>query len=161
MADDDQIPQFDDLPEDRARQRAVPAGRMARFGTFGRLVGGVAGGMVAEGARRIASGEGISARDLILTPGNVHRLTDRLSHLRGAAMKMGQMISLDAGDFLPDELSKILATLRDQANFMPTKQLDQVLRAEWGAGLAQAVPLVQSAAHRRCQHRSGAQGADP
>ncbi|MFN4018993.1 MAG: ABC1 kinase family protein [Erythrobacter sp.] len=105
---------------------------MARFGTFGKLVGGVAGGMVAEGARRLASGENISARDLILTPGNVQRLTDRLSHLRGAAMKMGQMISLDAGDFLPPELSKILATLRDQANFMPTRQLDQVLKSEWG-----------------------------
>ena len=131
MANDD-IPDFHDLPEDRTRQRAVPAGRVARFGTFGRLVGGVAGGMVAEGARRLASGEGITARDLILTPGNVQRLTDRLSHLRGAAMKMGQMISLDAGDFLPDELSRILATLRDQANFMPTRQLDQVLRNEWG-----------------------------
>ncbi|WP_425429631.1 ABC1 kinase family protein [Erythrobacter tepidarius] len=105
---------------------------MARFGTFGKLVGGVAGGMVAEGARRLASGENISARDLILTPGNVQRLTNRLSHLRGAAMKMGQMISLDAGDFLPPELSKILATLRDQAHFMPTRQLDQVLRSEWG-----------------------------
>lgn len=137
MSDDDQDPgsfgpDFADRPEDRARQRAVPAGRVARIGTFGRLVGGVAGGMVAEGARRLASGEGITARDLILTPGNVQRLTDRLSHLRGAAMKMGQMISLDAGDFLPPELSRILATLRDQANFMPTKQLDQVLKSEWG-----------------------------
>jgi predicted unusual protein kinase regulating ubiquinone biosynthesis (AarF/ABC1/UbiB family) len=129
---DDQIPDFDKLPDDKHRQRAVPAGRIARLGTFGKLVGGVAGGMVAEGARRLASGEGINARDLILTPGNVQRMTDRLSHLRGAAMKMGQMISLDAGDFLPEELSKILATLRDQANFMPTRQLDAVLKAEWG-----------------------------
>ena len=129
---DDPIPDFDKLPDEKGRQRAVPAGRIARLGTFGRLVGGVAGGMVAEGARRLASGEGINARDLILTPGNVQRLTDRLSHLRGAAMKMGQMISLDAGDFLPEELSKILATLRDQANFMPTRQLDQVLKSEWG-----------------------------
>lgn len=125
-------PDFNRQNDDRSRQRAVPAGRIARFGTFGRLVGGVAGGMLAEGTRRLASGDSISARDLILTPGNVQRLTDRLSHLRGAAMKMGQMISLDAGDFLPDELSKILATLRDQANFMPTRQLDQVLKAEWG-----------------------------
>lgn len=132
MSEDDQTPEFADRPEDRSRQRAVPAGRIARFGTFGRLVGGVAGGMVAEGARRLASGEGLNPRDLILTPGNVQRMTDRLSHLRGAAMKMGQMISLDAGDFLPEELSKILATLRDQANFMPTKQLDQVLKTEWG-----------------------------
>ena len=123
---------FDPRPADRSRQRAVPSGRIARLGTFGRLVGGVAGGMAAEGARRLSSGERISPRELMLTPGNVQRLTDRLSHLRGAAMKMGQMISLDAGDLLPDELSKILATLRDQANFMPTRQLDQVLRAEWG-----------------------------
>jgi len=89
--------------------------------------------MIAEGARRLASGEGINARDLILTPGNAKRMTERLAHLRGAAMKMGQMISLDAGDFLPPELANILATLRDQANFMPTRQLDQVLKDEWGA----------------------------
>jgi len=129
-------PNFGDTPADRAhdkaREKAVPSGRMARFGTFGRLVGGVAGGMAAEGARRLTSGQSISARDLILTPGNVQRMTDRLAHLRGAAMKMGQMISLDSGDFLPPELAKILASLRDQANFMPTKQLDQVLKAEWG-----------------------------
>lgn len=117
---------------ERSRERAVPSSRIARFGSFGRLVGGVAGGMAAEGARRLASGEGISARELILTPGNVTRMTDRLSHMRGAAMKMGQMISMDAGDFLPEELSSILARLRDQANFMPTKQLDTVLKKEWG-----------------------------
>ena len=99
---------------------------------MGRLVGGVAGGMAAEGVRRLASGEGLNRKDLILTPGNVTRMTDRLSHMRGAAMKMGQMISLDAGDLLPKELSDILARLRDQANFMPTRQLDTVLRQEWG-----------------------------
>ena len=135
MDDHDPDSDFSNTPrsrEDRAREKAVPAGRMARVGTFGRLVGGVAGGMVAEGARRLSSGERISTRDLVLTPGNVKRMTDKLSHLRGAAMKMGQMISLDAGDYLPEELSAILARLRDQANFMPTKQLDTVLRKEWG-----------------------------
>ncbi len=129
---EDSPPNFDDARADRSREKAVPSGRVARIGTFGRLVTGVAGGMAAEGARRLTSGERISPRDLILTPGNVQRMTDRLSHLRGAAMKMGQMISMDAGDFLPPELAKILATLRDQANFMPTKQLDTVLKQEWG-----------------------------
>ncbi|MEE4154338.1 MAG: AarF/ABC1/UbiB kinase family protein [Erythrobacter sp.] len=124
---------FDDFPRsDKSRERAVPSGRIARFSTFGRLVGGVATGMAAEGARRLTSGERISTRDLILTPGNVKRLTNKLSHLRGAAMKMGQMISLDSGDFLPPELLEIISTLRDQANYMPTRQLDQVLKAEWG-----------------------------
>ena len=117
---------------DRSRERSVPSGRASRFASFGRLASGVAGGMMAEGARRLSRGEGISARELILTPGNARRMADRLSHLRGAAMKMGQMISLDAGDYLPRELSDILATLRDQANFMPARQLDKVLKEEWG-----------------------------
>ncbi len=114
------------------RTRAVPRGRLARLGTFGRLAGGVAGGMMAEGARRLAQGERPRLSDLILTPGNAARLADRLAHLRGAAMKLGQMISMDAGDVLPPELSTILARLRDQAQRMPPAQLDRVLKQEWG-----------------------------
>jgi predicted unusual protein kinase regulating ubiquinone biosynthesis (AarF/ABC1/UbiB family) len=69
---------------------------------------------------------------MLLTPGNAVRVADRLSHLRGAAMKLGQMISLDSGDLLPAELSDILARLRDRAHHMPPPQLQRVLAAEWG-----------------------------
>lgn len=89
--------------------------------------------MAAEGVRRLAAGERPRLGDLLLTPGNAKRIADRLSHLRGAALKLGQMISMDAGDLLPPELSNILATVRDQAYRMPPKQLDAVLRREWGA----------------------------
>ena len=121
----------DDL-SGREHGRSVPSGRLARLGTFGRLAGGVAGGMLAEGARRLAAGERPRLGDLVLTPANAARVADRLSHLRGAAMKLGQMISMDAGDMLPAELSTILARLRNQAYRMPPQQLDGVLRAEWG-----------------------------
>jgi predicted unusual protein kinase regulating ubiquinone biosynthesis (AarF/ABC1/UbiB family) len=114
------------------RGRAVPSGRLARFGAFGRLAGGVAGSVMAEGARRLASGERPRMRDLLLTPANVARVTDRLSHLRGAAMKLGQMISMDAGDVLPPQLSDIMARLRERAYRMPPSQLRDVLNAEWG-----------------------------
>ncbi len=112
--------------------RAVPSGRFARLGAFGRLAGGVAGGVLSEGARRVASGERPRLGDLLLTPGNVTRVADQLSHLRGAAMKLGQMISMDAGDFLPPELSDIMARLRQGAHRMPPDQLNRVLAAEWG-----------------------------
>jgi len=114
------------------RARAVPSGRLSRFGHFGRLAGGVAGGMIAEGARRIADGERPRVRDMLLTPGNVGRIADRLSHLRGAAMKLGQMISMDAGDMLPPELAEIMARLRQNAHRMPPQQLQQVLALHWG-----------------------------
>lgn len=119
---------------DRPRAASVPARRLSRLGHFGRLAGGVAGGVVAEAARRLAEGERPRLRDLLLTPGNVGRLTDRLSHLRGAAMKLGQMISLDAGDLLPRELTEVMARLRERAHHMPPAQLERVLNREWGAG---------------------------
>lgn len=119
---------------DDGRGRAVPSGRLARFGLFGKMAGGVAGGMLAEGARRLASGQRPRMGDLLLTPANAARVAEQLSHLRGAAMKLGQMISMDAGDILPPDLTSILARLRDNAHHMPPQQLDKVLIGEWGAG---------------------------
>ena len=123
---------MDDENNPKRRHRAIPSSRAARLGAFGRLAGGVASGMLGEGARRLARGERPRMRDLVLTPGNVGRLADRLSHLRGAAMKLGQMISMDAGDLLPPELAAILAQLRSQAHRMPPEQLRRVLDSEWG-----------------------------
>ena len=114
------------------RGRSVPSGRLSRLGAFGRIAGGVAGGVVAEGARRLAGGERPQMSDLLLTPGNAVRVAEQLSQLRGAAMKLGQMISMDAGDMLPPEWTAILARLRDNAYHMPPAQLDRVLAAEWG-----------------------------
>ncbi len=117
----------------RAKGRAIPSGRLSRLGQFGRLASGVAGGMLAEGARRLADGERPRMRDMLLTPGNVGRVADRLSNLRGAAMKLGQMISMDSGEMLPPELADIMARLRDRAHHMPPAQLQRVLAAEWGS----------------------------
>lgn len=115
------------------RYRKVPSARLSRLASFGQLAGGVAGGMLAEGVRRLASGERPKLSDLLLTPANAMRVTDQLSRLRGAAMKLGQMISMDAGDILPAELTAILSRLRDTAHFMPQAQLNRVLSGEWGA----------------------------
>ncbi|MCE2842064.1 MAG: AarF/ABC1/UbiB kinase family protein [Novosphingobium sp.] len=114
------------------RYRKVPSARLSRLASFGQLAGGIAGGMLAEGARRLAAGERPQLSDMLLTPGNALRVTEQLSRLRGAAMKLGQMISLDAGDLLPAELTAILARLRDSAHYMPPSQLNQVLIGEWG-----------------------------
>ncbi len=119
--------------DDKIRSRSVPHGRLSRLGQFGRLAGSIAGGMVAEGARRLADGERPQLRDMLLTPANVGKIADRLSHLRGAAMKLGQIVSMDAGDMLPAELTQILSRLRDNAHHMPPAQLEKVLTREWGA----------------------------
>jgi predicted unusual protein kinase regulating ubiquinone biosynthesis (AarF/ABC1/UbiB family) len=113
---------------------AVPGGRAARLLRFGSLVSGIAGGMMIDGVRQLASGQRPRLSDLILTPANAVRLTDQLSRLRGAAMKLGQLLSLDAGELLPPELAAILAQLRAEARPMPARQLDKALVAAWGPG---------------------------
>lgn len=141
-----------------SRYRKVPGSRLSRLAGFGQLAGGLAGGMLAEGARRLARGERPHLSDLLLTPANALRLTDQLSRLRGAAMKLGQMISLDAGDMLPDELSTILSRLRDEAHRMPPAQLDRVLSAQWGSGwrahFASFEPRAMAAASIGQVHRA-------
>lgn len=122
--------------DDRVGRRAsaVPTGRGARLLRMGGIVAGIAGGVVAGGVRQIAGGRVPDFPDLLLTPANAVRLTEGLSHMRGAALKMGQMLSMDSGIVLPAEMTSILAALRNDARHMPPKQLQSALDAEWGAG---------------------------
>ena len=122
------------LPQDNDRSAAVPIGRLTRLLRFGGIATGIAGGVAAGGLRAMAQGQRPDMAQLLLTPGNMLRLTEGLSHLRGAALKLGQMLSMDSGVMLPPELTSILARLRQDARHMPPKQLQSVLNAEWGPG---------------------------
>ncbi len=112
----------------------VPAGRLARLARMGGLAGGIAGRAAVAGARALASGKRPDAAALLLTPANVAKFTGELARLRGAAMKMGQLMSMDGGALLPPELSEAMARLRAEARPMPPAQLKKQLDAEWGPG---------------------------
>jgi predicted unusual protein kinase regulating ubiquinone biosynthesis (AarF/ABC1/UbiB family) len=101
---------------------SIPKGRLSRLGKLSSLAGRVAGNMLAEGVSELAKGNRPKIKDLLLTPTNALR----------AAMKVGQMISMDAGDMLPAELTDLLARLRSDAKSMPEKELTALLVSEWG-----------------------------
>lgn len=118
----------------RAQAIPVPSGRVTRMARLGSMAAGMAGAAAVRAVGQMGRGTRPELRDLLITPGNLGRLAEELARMRGAAMKMGQLLSMDAGDVLPPELSEILARLRNDAHFMPPKQLQQVLNAGWGAG---------------------------
>lgn len=89
--------------------------------------------MLLAGARELAQGNRPKLSDLLLTPTNALKITQQLAQMRGAAMKVGQLISMDAGDLLPPEMASILARLRSDAHAMPQRQVHAVLTANWGA----------------------------
>lgn len=117
-----------------AREIPVPKNRASRLLHLGRLAGGIAGQVVSDGVSNLVAGKPLRATDLLLTPANAMRLADRLSEIRGAAMKVGQLLSMEAGDYLPPVLTEILATLRENAHPMPLGQLEKVLEGAWGKG---------------------------
>jgi len=112
----------------------VPAGRLGRLFQFGLLAGELAAGGIGEGLRRLWDGNPVDTVGALLNPRNALKLAERLSHLRGAAMKLGQLISLEGEELLPPEFTQALALLRADANPMPAPQLRRLLGREYGKG---------------------------
>jgi len=116
------------------REKTVPQTRLTRLGHLGAMAGGVAGNMAANGLVQLGQGKRPTFRDLMLTPTNVTRVTNQLAKMRGAAMKIGQLVSMDTGDFVPPELAKIMARLREDGDSMPPSQLKKQLNGQWPQG---------------------------
>ncbi len=119
-------------PTRRPEGLSVPSRRLGRSARMGGLAMGLAGRMARDGLVGLGRGQRPDRRALLLTPANLHRITNELARMRGAAMKVGQLVSMDADTVLPPDLAQIMARLRDGADFMPPKQLKSVLTSAWG-----------------------------
>jgi predicted unusual protein kinase regulating ubiquinone biosynthesis (AarF/ABC1/UbiB family) len=88
---------------------------------------------MAEGVKRLV-GSGTTDANVFLNAAGAERLARHLSRMRGAAMKIGQMLSLLDEELLPPEFARALAILRDSADTMPASQVSTVLAREYGKG---------------------------
>jgi len=117
-----------------SRGSAVPSKRLSRLWHFGRATGDIAAGIGVKGLIEIARNRGNAQPTRVqISPEHTRRFTDRLARMRGAAMKMGQLMSMDGTDMLTPEAAEILSALRDRAEPMPLSQLSKVLEREYGA----------------------------
>jgi predicted unusual protein kinase regulating ubiquinone biosynthesis (AarF/ABC1/UbiB family) len=118
----------------------LPTGRLARTARVGGLVTGQGlrwAGM--RTANRVRTPERAAAAQSERTAALVQELVDQLGQMRGAAMKVGQMISMVEFDGLPDterdELQRRLAALRDDVPPVPFADLEKLMRHEFGGPL--------------------------
>jgi predicted unusual protein kinase regulating ubiquinone biosynthesis (AarF/ABC1/UbiB family) len=118
----------------------LPTGRVARTARVGGLVTGQSlrwAGM--RTANRVRSPERAAAARGERTAALVGQLVDQLGQMRGAAMKLGQMISMIELDALEeseqDDLRAKLATLRDDVPPVPFSELEKLMRREFGGPL--------------------------
>lgn len=114
---------------------AVPSKRLSRLWHMGRATGDLAAGIGIKGLIEIARNRGtLHPARIRIAPEQTRRFTERLAHMRGAVMKMGQLMSMDGTDILTPEAAEILGALRDRSEPMPLSQLVRVLESEYGAG---------------------------
>ena len=132
----------------------IPQSRLGRFARMGLAAGGLAAGAAAEGLKRMARGQAPDFRGALLSAPNARRLAARLARLRGAAMKIGQLVSLQGDDVLPPEFAQALSVLRSQAAPMPAQQLHRRARARVRRRLASA-GSPSSTTSRSPRRRSG------
>jgi len=68
----------------------------------------------------------------MLSAGNMDRLVTKLSRMRGAALKLGQMISFQDSKMLPVPIQEVLQRVQDRADYMPVSQRNKVLTSNLG-----------------------------
>ncbi|KXT09727.1 hypothetical protein AC579_1693 [Pseudocercospora musae] len=108
----------------------VPATRFGRIWQYGGLATSMAFGAVGESFRRMTGGTGTG--NLMLSEGNMNRLVAKLSRMRGAALKLGQMMSFQDSKILPPTINDVLQRVQDSADYMPSSQRDKVLSRNLG-----------------------------
>ncbi|CAM9444311.1 unnamed protein product, partial [Laminaria digitata] len=137
-----------------SRTRTVPSSPLARVFGFGQLAAGLAMGTVAEAIRQSVRGGEVDGGDAhnggrkhsgtvkqyVVSDANAERLAESLCRMRGAALKLGQMLSIQDESVIPPSLAKALDRVRQGADVMPAKQLhrqlEKSLGVDWRSRLA-------------------------
>ena len=118
-------------PAYQLRESKVPSSRLSRLWNYGGLAAGMLGGALSESLSR-GFGSGGSG-SVMLSHGNMERLVAKLSRMRGAALKLGQMMSFQDSKMLPGPMQEVLQRVQDRADYMPSWQRDRVLAKNLGS----------------------------
>lgn len=119
---------------EKSKEVAVPATRFSRMVNYGTLVAGLGVGAMNEAVKKQLGmkSDALIEGNLILTESNVERIVETLCKVRGAALKLGQMLSIQDNTFIPEQVQHIFDRVRANADFMPKWQIEQVLEKELG-----------------------------
>ncbi|KAK4467075.1 nuclear protein Es2-domain-containing protein [Cladorrhinum samala] len=117
-------------PAYELRESRVPSSRIGRLWNYGGLAAGMFAGAISEGLSRAVGGGGSGS--VMLSAANMERLVSKLSRMRGAALKLGQMMSFQDAKMLPPAIQEVLQRVQDRADYMPAWQRDKVMKANLG-----------------------------
>lgn len=111
----------------------MPSSRIGRVASFGSLFAGLGVGTISELTKgAFGLGGSSNVRDALLSPQNAERIVDTLCKVRGAALKLGQILSIQDTNVVSPQLIQAFDRVRQAADFMPDWQVKRVLVKEFG-----------------------------
>lgn len=124
------------IPSRNLQSSKVPSSRLGRLFHYGGLAASLSYGAASELLRRSTTSHADSTQPVMMTEANITRLVSKLSQMRGAALKLGQFMSIQDTHLLPPEVDKIFRRVQDSAHYMPDWQMQQVLCTSLGEAWA-------------------------
>ncbi|ODV89533.1 hypothetical protein CANCADRAFT_4149 [Tortispora caseinolytica NRRL Y-17796] len=116
----------------RMSSSPVPTTRIGRMLHFGGLAASIGLGVIEEGIKRV--GNSGSGGGLVLSGRNLERLAKKMNRMRGAALKLAQMLSFQDDSVVPPQVRELLSKVQDSADYMPFSQLTKILNDDLGEG---------------------------
>lgn len=140
MVPDEREHRNNDMPT--ASEQKLPSGRISRTARFGKLVGGQSVRWAATRTANLTRDEQASERKMEERAlALADELVDQLGRMRGAAMKIGQVLSTVDFEAIPEgerETFKAkLAALRDSAPPLPFAKVRKVIEEDLGGKLGE------------------------
>ena len=125
----------------------VPATRAGRAWRFGTLAARVASDVMSRRVPITAASQSHAAAvsaasssstppvetETVLSGATARQVAEALSELRGAALKMGQMLAMQPG-IMPLSEQRALERMRHKADYMPEQQLRDTVEGQLGPG---------------------------
>ncbi|KAG8908225.1 hypothetical protein FRB99_008290 [Tulasnella sp. 403] len=125
------LPPLADIEVERApvamKASKVPSSALGRFFHYGSLAAGLTAGAATEFIRRQTSSPSANdpqSQSVMMSEANVTRLVNKLSQMRGAALKLGQFMSIQDAHVLPEQIEQILRRVQNAAHYMPQWQME-------------------------------------
>ena len=112
----------------------MPSSPLARVIGFGSLAATLAAGSLSDAVGRAwrGGGSGGGASTSYLSEANAERVAVALCGMRGAALKLGQLLSIQDAAVVPPAIAAALERVRAGADVMPSRQLHAMLVEQLG-----------------------------
>ncbi|KAJ2713195.1 hypothetical protein H4R19_002375 [Coemansia spiralis] len=122
------------------QESTMPANRVSRLFHYGSLAVGLGMGAIGEATKRWSGSGSDSPSSVLLSRANIDRIVSKLSKMRGAALKLGQMLSIQDSKSISPEIAEVLQRVQNGANYVPMSQIERTMRKDlgpdWRAGYA-------------------------